>query len=180
MALTQTEAEVQKAINDVEGKGWAVYFDDTYTVGSPLSVTAAGGNVRLECDGAGSNTVTSELPDGVVALWDTTDDFVIGNNIGDSLDVRIDFKAKNTNVTGSFDILFDIGAPSGVVVTARTYSFPKGANTEVQFSIGVPLFSMATFIANGCKVYIDSIVGDTTIYDISIFIKRDYVGTGVA
>ena len=177
-ALTQTIEELQTLLDQVEGKGWAIYFDDTYTVGSPFSVTAVAGIVKLQCDGAKSTTVTSELPTGVAALWDTVNDEIIGVAVGNSYDVRVGFKAKNTNITGSFDILFDIGNPSGQVISARTYTFPKGANTEVQFSIGIPLFSMATFVANGCKVYIDSLIGDTTIYDISIFVKQDYVAQG--
>jgi hypothetical protein len=178
MALTQTEAEVQILLDQVAQKGWAMYDDDTYTEGAPLYVTAVAGIVKLECDGAGSNTVTSELPLGVSALWDTTNDKILSTGAGNAFDVRIDFKAKNTNITGSFDIFFDIGDPSGIVISARTYTFPKGANTEVQFSIGIPLFSMATFVANGCTVYIDSTVGDTTLYEISIFVKQDYVTAG--
>lgn len=173
--LTQTTPEVQTVLDHVEDKGWAIYFDNTYTSGSPLSVTAAGGNVQLECDGAGANTVTSELPTGVSALWDTTNDKLIGTGAGNAYDVRIQFKAKNDNVNGVMDIIFDIGDPSGIVIAQRTYAFPKGANTEVIFSIGIPLFSMSTFVANGCKIWLDSITGDTTIYDIDILIKQDYV-----
>ena len=176
--LTQTFDEVQEVVDHVEEKGWAVYFDNTYTSGSPLSVTAAGGDVLLECDGAGANTVTSELPDGVSALWDTTNDKLIGTGVGDGYDVRIQFKAVNDNVNGLMDVKFDIGDPSGIEISARTYAFPKGASQEITFSIGIPLFSMATFVANGCKIFIDSITGDTDIYDISIFIKRDYVSGG--
>ena len=174
--LTQNFDQLQVVLDQVEGKGWGMYDDDTYTLGSPLSVTSAGGNVLLPCDGAGSNTVTSEQP-AEGALWDVVNDKIISDKSGNAFDVRIDFKAKNDNLTGSFDIFFDIGDPSGIVVSSRTYTFPKGANTEVQFSIGIPLFSMATFVANGCKVYIDSTVGNTLIYEISIFVKKDYIGS---
>lgn len=169
-----TQESVEEVIDQVEGKGWAVYFDDTYTAGSPLSI-AEGVTSNIECDGAKSTTVTSELPDGVAALWDTTNNKVISYGVGNAFDVRVAFKAKNTNLTGVFDVLFDIGNPTGTIIAARTYAFPKGQNTEVQFSIGIPLFSMATFVANGCKVLLNSITGVTTIYDISVFIKQDYV-----
>lgn len=166
------------AVQTSQAKGWAQYEDDTYTSGSPLSITAAGGDVLLECDGAGSNTVTSELPSDGALLWDTTNDKFLSGNIGDAFDVRVDFDAKNTNVTGAFDMKIDIGDPSGIVIVERTLTFAKGANTEQHFSIGFPLYSMATFVANGAKIYINSITGDTTMYNISVFAKKDYHGTG--
>lgn len=176
--LTQTTPEIQTLLDHTDSKGWANYDDGTYTVGSPLSITSAAGLVKLECDGTGPNTVISELPPGVSALWDTTNDKIIGIKSGDAFDVRADFKAKNDNISGQMDVIFDIGDPSGIPITSRSVTFPKGSNTEITFSIGIPLFSMATFIANGCKIYLQSITGNTLIYDISVFIKKDYDGIG--
>jgi len=163
------------------GKGWAVYFDGTHIdIGSAYTV-ADNESKLLPCDGTGGATVTSELPAGVTALWDVISDKIIGNNIGDGFDVRIEFDAQTDNQNGAFDIHFDIGNPTGIIISGRTLTFPKGSGAETHFSVGLPLYSMATFVANGCKVRIDGIAGKgtTSIYNISVFVKRDYKGKGV-
>jgi len=169
-----TNGDVSKAeANILTGKGWAVYEDNTYTVGSPLVIASA--RAILTNDGAGAGTNKSQLPDGVTDFWDTTLNKILGQTVGDALDIRIQFKAKCSTVSAYFDFEIDIGGSLGVI-TARTLGSSKGANNEQRYSVGLPVFTLATFVANGGSIYLNSIDDGTTvsIYDIQIFIKRDY------
>jgi hypothetical protein len=171
---TLTNGDVTKAeANCLTGKGWAVYEDDTYTVGSPLVIASA--RTKLTNDGAKAGTNKDFLPDGVADFWDTTLNKILAQTIGDALDIRIQFKAKCSTVSAYFDFEIDIGGSLNVI-TARTLSSSKGANNEQRYSVGLPLFTLATFVANGGTIYLNSIDDGTTVsvYDIQIFIKRDY------
>lgn len=158
---------------DMMGKGWAVYQDDTYTSGSPLVIAST--QSQLTCDGAGSGTNKSYLPDGVSDFWNTTTNKITPENIGDCYDLRVQFKAKCSTVSAYFDFELDIGGALGII-TARTLSSSKGANTEQRYSVGLPVFSLSTFVANGGTIYLNSTDDGTTVsvYDIQILIKRDY------
>ena len=171
--LTQTTAEVQTAINRIEGEGWAQYVDGTYDVeGSALAITT---QTQLPCDGTSGLTVTTYLPDGTAALWDTTLNKIISDTVGAAYDIRVEFQAKTSLATQpTFDVELDIGDPTPNIISGRTTSMPKGANTPVRYSIGIPIYSLATFAANGCKIFITPSGGTMSIWDIRVFVKRDF------
>jgi hypothetical protein len=158
--------------NQFTGKGWAVYADTQYNVGSPLVV--ANTRTKITCNGLGASN-SDQMPVGVAEFWDTVTSKMIPENIGDAYDIRVQFKGKCSSVSAHFDFELDIGAPNNIIF-ARTLSAVKGANTEVRYSVGVPVFSLATFVANGGEFYVDTTDDGTTLslYDIQIFIKRDY------
>jgi hypothetical protein len=169
--LTQTTAEVQADLDHVEAKGWAEYVDGTYvSFATGLALTT---RTKLECDGLGAASNTTYEP-AVGPLWDTTNDKLLAYASGDAYDVRIEFKAQNTQPTSLFDVEFDIGGAVGVI-SERTSVMPKGANTTVNFSIGVPLYSLGTFVSNGCTLYLTPDTGTLTVWDIKIFVKRDFL-----
>jgi hypothetical protein len=95
--------------------------------------------------------------------------------LGDSYDMRIQFKAKVNSNNAHFDFILDIGGAQGVIFS-RTLNHTKGVNAEGRYSIGVPIFALATFIANGGTLNIDSTQDSAAVsmYDIQIFLKRDY------
>lgn len=159
--------------NILTGKGWITYEDSTYTEGSPLVIASARG--KLTCDGLGSGTYKAEAPDGVAEFFNTTTNKILGINVGDACDIRIDFKAKCSTVSAYFDLELDIGGAQGII-TARTLSSSKGAGNEQRYSPSFGYYTLATFVANGGDIYIDSSEDGTTvsIYDIKITIKRDY------
>lgn len=170
--VTNGSVTVQQS-NILTGKGWMVYGDTQYTSASPLVV--ANNRVKLTCNGLGSDTYKGEAPFGITDLWDTTTQKFTPENSGDSYDVRVQFKAKCSTVSAYFDVELDIGGSLGVI-TARTVSSSKGANNEQRYSIGIPIFTRDTFVANGGEIYINSTDSGTTvsIYDIQLFVKRDY------
>lgn len=151
--------------------GWGLYTDTVYTEGSPLTVTA-GTTVALP-NNKGS-VIETHLPDDVTTFYDGTR--VRSQNIGDGLEVRVNFKAKTTSNTGAFAVAFDISAlgDGSNVITERANSFVRGTNTEQAYSFTTGLFSLDTFIANGCLISFESITGTSSVYDISYLIKRDH------
>lgn len=153
--------------------GWAIYEDSQYNAGAPL--TSSNANTQLTINGLGAGTTTTYLPTGVTELWNTTSNKIVADELGDAYDVRLDFKANPATASDFAEIVFDIGDGGGTVpVVSRTITFAKtGASS---FSIGFPIAALASFMTNGCKIYIDtSGSGDAIdIYDISLFIKRDF------
>jgi hypothetical protein len=152
------------------GNGWANYVDTQYTSGSPLIVNNA--RVQLTCNGLGAATNKEYLPAGVEDFW--TDNKIYLGGVGDSGDLRINFTAL-PQANAFFDIELDIGTDTPNIIAVETENVPKG-NVETKFTIAFPIFSLDTFIANGCKIYINTTDSDkrVDIYNISIFIKRDY------
>ena len=135
--------------------GWEVAFDGTYTSGAPLSIPAST-RTLMECDGTAPNSNNTYLPTGVTQLWDAVNDKIVSDNVGNAFEVRVQFIADpGAAQTSSLDIEFDIGTGgSPVVIAGRTINASKGAQPFV-VSIAIPLFSLATFVANGCKAYIN-------------------------
>ena len=151
--------------------GWGVWDDNTYTEGAPLAVNNA--RVQLTNDGANGNTTTTYLPTSG-ALWNTTTNKIIMPSVGSAFILRLDFNAKTASVNSYFDWQLDIGdgAPD-IIIAQNTRTFIKGTNTEQRFSQTITGYALATFLANGCKIYIDS-TGSThniSVYDIQMFIE---------
>lgn len=167
-------AETALELVDVEitqPTGWASYSDSQYTSGSPF-VVSSGATVNLPNDAA--TVIDSFVPPGVTTLYDGT--VITPENIGDAYEIRIDFKTSNNNVSGLADLILDIGAPQNEILR-RTFSFPKGSGTTFDYSTTTAFYSLSTFVANGGTIKINSITGDTSIWDISYTIFRTHKGT---
>ena len=156
-----------------DAKGWAYYDDSTYTSGSPLNIDNA--RTAISIDGAGPTSESRFLP-GDGELWDTSNNLIIGRNLGDVLTVRLDFKGVANNNNSYFDIEFDIGSGSPNVIVSKTRVARKGSGNEQRYSITVQLYTLDTFITNGCKIYLDTTGSghDYDFYDFGILVERTY------
>ena len=168
MSVTQTQFEKALAI------GWVIYQDSTYTAGSPLSVASA--KVQLTNDGLGAGTNKSDLPEDVTDFWDSVTNTIISDNEGASFDIRLQFTATSSAVNTYFDVTFDIGGAGTTIIAGQTKIAPKGIGVPTRYTVDIPIFSLATFIANGCKIYLDTSAAAFTlsVYDIYLMVKRDY------
>lgn len=167
--------DINNLLVRVSKMGWAYYTDSAYTSGSPLTINNS--RTLMPIDGLGSATNKDYLPDGVTDLWDTATSKILSDNVGNAFEVRVQFIAEPaTSNDTALDVEFDIGtgAPD-IVISESTITSPKGTDPFV-VSIGIPLFSLATFVANGCKVYINTTdTGDNfDCYGFTIMIKQDY------
>ena len=150
--------------------GWAQYADGTYTAGAPLSVTATT-RTKVTIDGGGSQTNTAGLPDGVSALWDTTNNLVLPVGVNDAYDVRLSFKMKldASSADQYCDIELDIGGSVGVIA-ADTKLFIKGT-TAIEVILAFPVYTGTTFNTNGGTFYITP-SANSKFYDfaVSVFV----------
>lgn len=151
--------------------GWAQYTDTIYTSGSPFTVTS--GSTSTLPNNAGT-VLNTQLPTGVTSWYNPATNKITPSLDGDYYITTIRFKAMTTAPTaGYFDFGVDIGGALGVQFK-ETKIFAKGAGIEHNFSVIVPMFAAATFIANGGLVKITAGNGNMTIYDISFQIDRTH------
>ena len=168
------QEEFDSGANKANAIGWATYDGSAYTSVSPLTIAST--KTQITIDGLGGSTNTDDLPDGVSDYWNPATNRIIPTAVGDAFDVRVGFKAKSSAVNAYFDITFDIGTPDGIVIAGETKMCPKGAGVETQYSVDIPIYALATFLANGCAIHFDTTASAFTlsVYDITIFLKQDY------
>jgi hypothetical protein len=159
------------------GTGWAQYKDDQYTSGSPLSV-AEGNTVTI--DNNGGSTIKSHLPTGITDFYDVATSKITPENSGDAYNIRIDFSAYTSSPSGLAQLKIDIG--DGItpnVIVTRAFTFPKGTGSgnATKFSTTTTFYSLGTFLANGGAVQVESLTGNTTLYDVNFVITRTHKAT---
>ena len=146
--------------------GWARYVGDQYTVGSPFTI-AEGVTSTLPNNAA--SKIETYLPFGITSFYDGNK--ITPAKVGDYYIFTIRFKAKGTNLNSVFDFGIDIGGSLGIIFP-ETIIFSKGSNTEQNFSIDTPGYSLDTFLSNGGLVKITAVTGNISIYDIEFQITR--------
>lgn len=150
----------QKSDGDIamipKDTGWGFYVDSAYTDISPLVIN--NNKVQITCDGLGGTTNTTELTARLSNIWNTTTNVIDAKDAGDSFALRFTFKATAPQ-NGYFDIGLDIGTDiisSPIVIASETKIHPKGAAVVSTYSFDIPIFTLATFVANGGKLFIDT------------------------
>jgi hypothetical protein len=152
--------------------GWEQITDNTYTIGSPLTILS--GVTGKILTGTGTK-IQTQLPTGVTTFWDTTTDKLLGVNDGDAFTLSLRFKASMDVVNGLADIGINIGGTLGVI-SEETILFHKGLNVEQRFDIDLSYFTGTTFMANGGDIEVTPLNGDIVIYDIVMVIIRTHKG----
>lgn len=157
--------------------GWGVYQDAETT---PATQTITATPSKIQIDGAGAASNSDYLPReirGVSELWDTINDKITPINVGDAYDVRIDLTIDSKTSSPTY-IQFDLdiggGASPTIIVVQQILVVAK--TPPYSLSIGFPIFSLATFMANGGQLFVSTDVGTLTIGKRQIFIKRDFSG----
>lgn len=146
--------------------GWAYYQDSAYTSGSPLTI-AGGVRTKITINGLGTATRTTFLPKTVSKFWDT--DTIYPNAVGDIYECRLDLSCVTAGSNRHFDIELQVAV--GNVIFAHTVSLTKGAGTEMNFAVAMPLYVGNTFLANGAQIYITP-TNPIDFYDMGIMISR--------
>ena len=152
--------------------GWAIY-DDYASALTPVSIINE--KKLIEIDALGPSNNITYLPSGVLSLWNATDSKITPAKLGDSYDIRVDFKIEPTNINDYANFILDIGTditPNPIV--NRSLTFLKTGVSS--FSIGFPVAAIQEFITNGGRMFIDTSESTSTITlsDVDLFIKRDF------
>jgi hypothetical protein len=115
---------------------------------------------------------------GISSLWDTANDCIVPILEGDSYDVRVvlDITAKSGTPT-LLTMELDIGG--GVTPTISIITDDRSTSKTPPFSLVLtfPIFTLATFIANGGQFFLSVNTGTYTISGRSIYIARTSPGS---
>jgi len=164
------------------GAGRENWVDNTYTSGSPLSLSGASGvsaPIILPNDGLGALTSTDYTPLDLVAngttLYDPTGggagQGIVTGRTGDSLIVGVEFKAVPTSPsTNSVKVYIDIGGAVGALYE-ESFTFPKGQGVERPVLYSPTVYTLDTWATNGGTVYVQA-DGTLDIYNIRFIIYR--------
>lgn len=135
---------------------------------------------KVIINSSGLNTNESYLPRqirGSGSLWDSTNNLITPIGIGDSYHLRLTLPiTSKTGGPNVADIQLDIGGaatPTNVIYTTQLSLGPTPPFTR---SIGFPVFTLNTFVANGCQIFINVDSGSVDITNPSIFISRKSSG----
>lgn len=160
------------SLENISRTGHAYYADTTHTSGTPLNVTNELKQITI--NGLGLTTEKAFLPAGVTDFWDSTLNKIVTENTGDAYVGRLDFNATPNTADAYFDLFIDIGTGPPIYILKDIEVFPKGTGVEQPFSLPIPFFTLATFLTNGGKLYLNTTSGAKNIdfYDIGIWICR--------
>ena len=152
--------------------GWGFYQDDLTIPSIVFDTTPA----KLTINGAHANSDSAFLPieiRGISELWNTTTNFMTPINLGDSYTIRVDFDiiAESGNPS-DITLTFDIGGQPTITISVIDRHISAGKSVPYSISIGTPTFALATFLANGGQMFINTDAGTVTIGNRSVFIAR--------
>lgn len=110
---------------------------------------------------------------GTGTLWDAVNNIITPLEVGDVYMVRLNLpvSAKSgspSNILVEFDIG---GAATPTIVVASTELVITSAPPYI-LTMPVPLFSLDTFLANGCQIFLKTDTGTATVSSPELFITR--------
>ena len=155
--------------------GFGRYVDDN----SGTAIVAGDGEnnaVQFTINSDGPNTV-QYLPKvirGTGKLWDEVGNKITPITEGDTYSLRISFDMTNTSSNPTtIEMSLDIGV--GAFPSIDIYRDAKTLRTgglPARYSFNVNIFSLATFLANGCRIYMWCNSGTATLENRDIVITR--------
>lgn len=154
--------------------GWGNYVDNA--TAQTFGVTAA----KLSVNGGGATTELNYLPReirGSGQLWDTATDKITPIRIGDSYNVRLVLPVTaKTGTPNLLEVDLDIGgaATPTIVITALDVVVTK--SPPYTLTITIPIFCLATFLANGGQIFLFTDTGTLDITAPQIFIDMNTTG----
>jgi hypothetical protein len=135
---------------------------------------------QLSIDGAGSASQKSYLPPAIRAsgaLWNTTDDAITPIALGDAYSVRVDLPiTAKSGSPNTILVQLDIGGTGSPSVVIVNESIAVPGSVPYTLTLSYPLFVGATFLANGCEIFLSTDTGTVGITAPAITIIRDHAG----
>lgn len=160
--------EIKEKHNElVDSFGWVEFKDTQHTAANRQTLTALSENTITINSGI---TILSEKPKGGELLWNEITNKITPIRLGDSYNIRIDFKATISENLGFFEITVNIGGDVGRAF-GNVKVFPKGKDIIQDFSVAFPIYTLGTFVENGGLVLIKP-SNTMTIFDKRIIIVK--------
>ncbi len=153
------------------GLGWANYGDNLYTTGSRRTILA-GNREKITNNGLNTNnTVETQLPRGIPAVWDTVlNRYAVSPNVtGTAAIVRLSFQSAFTaGANASLAIEFDAG--NNFIIWGNTVTFPRGSAVDHRFSFTAMFFGSPTLLfLPGIDVFLEP-TNNTDFFEFSTMI----------
>ena len=150
--------------------GWARY-DDTFYNGegegdSGKLVLTDGVEVTLPNNGG--NVVRSHSS---IDFYNSSTQKILGINENDVYIFTVAFKASAANANQTF-LEYNLEGSGQISRVAGTIAYPKGNNAEHVENIMMQYYTDATFVADGVQLKVNSVGGDSLIWDVIYFIQR--------
>lgn len=151
--------------------GWGFYTDEN--VSDQVITTTPS---KLIINGLGAATNTDYLPAEILGsgeLWSSLNNTITPIGLGDGYTLRVDLEIKLEGANPSEMVVqVDIGggATPTVVIVERLIS--TGKSVPYTVSMGFPYFTLATFVANGGQIFLNTDAGTVTLGSRQISIHR--------
>ena len=153
------------------GTGWGFYQDGTDNEQSFSNAT----NNRLTIDGTGSDTEENYLPlniRGSDSLWDTANSFIDPISTGDAFVCTLHCPVTERTTAEYLDLILDIGGNAGSI-TNEYMRVRQQVNQTAPFTISYTFSfpTLATFVNNGGRIFMQCNAGSVGITNPSLFIS---------
>jgi hypothetical protein len=141
-------------LEDQRNSGWAFYRDDTYTEGSPFSISA---NTDTILQMNKDTVIETQLPYGQ-PTWlqeESPGPLLCAHRNGDCISVTLGFMVIPTNNNVGFDVWLEIGGSIGEVFRSTT-RLARGNNVPQHLSTTWTMFQGSTWVQNGAQLMVNA------------------------
>lgn len=155
--------------------GWGFYADGETNPTTQLITTTAS---VLSIDGLGSISDQDFMPTDSAPFWDTVNNTVDGDNVGDGYVIRLGVNVSaDTGNPSYIRAQVDIGTLStpSIVIAERIISVSKTPPYPLGASFNY--FTLTTFIANGARLFLSTDTGTVSLESREVLISK--ISSGV-
>lgn len=145
--------------------GWARYDDTQYTSLSKLTLVE---DTEVVLSNNGGNVVRSHSS---IDFYDSSTQKILGINENDVYIFTVAFKASAANANQTF-LEYNLEGSGQISRVAGTIAYPKGNDEEHVENIMMQYYTDATFVSDGVQLKVNSVGGDSLIWDVIYFIQR--------
>ena len=159
----------QLGLDDTQYLGWVFVGDTLYTETNPFSVPAT---VKTKITNNAGTFINVIFPLGGMTWWSNATNSFQFDNVGDTYDVRVQFKVKPTLNNQDFELELNQGGADPVVIS-KTIVLGTNAGEITNVSETLDFATLDDFVSNGGELFITS-DSDLEIYDITFKIERKF------
>jgi len=149
----------------VTNLGWARYDDTEYNSNYKLTLVE---DTEVVLSNNGGNVVRSHSS---INFYDSSTQKVLGVNENDVYIFTVAFKASAANANQTF-LEYNLEGSGQISRVAGTIAYPKGNDAEHVENIMMQYYTDATFVTDGVQLKVNSVGGDSLIWDVIYFIQR--------
>ena len=145
--------------------GWARYDDTEYDSNYKLTLVQ---DTEVVLSNNGGIVVRSHSS---INFYDSSTQKILGVNENDVYIFTVAFKASAANANQTF-LEYNLEGSGQISRVAGTIAYPKGNDAEHVENIMMQYYTDATFVADGVQLKVNSVGGDSLIWDVIYFIQR--------